>query len=254
MFSTTKVKTLILAATAMMGLAACSPGSTQVIKGADLKAEAQSNGDIYINLTTHLDSNNVQILAAQLPIMNPNNPAEQLGLININTSAPGITDIALGLNLSAVAKLPVLTPETTLPNGTSFPVWNTTAKWYSLPLNNSKTSKLYVNIDWTAQKSIVGYALTSDSLSAGIVANIFSVFNANGVTGYGGVFSGTTPGTSGLAVFADVSSVLTALNPTFSPVVTKKIVFADHTSEVKQKMFTKKLIDLNVKKAKIKFK
>ncbi|MDG0815517.1 hypothetical protein [Bdellovibrio svalbardensis] len=250
------IKKLFLAALTLSSLAACSENGVQIIKGADLKAEVQQ-GDIYVDLTTHLDSNNVQILAVQLPIYNPENPLEQLGLVSIATPSQGVTDISLELNLSKVAKLQSLTPEKGLPNGTAFPVWGVNANnWYSLPLNNSKTSKLYVNIEGTLQKAVVGYALVSDSLSAGVTANIFAPFNAQGVSGYGGIFSGVTPGTSGVAVFADISSVFKAINPTFvqAKSSSQSVYFLDRTSDARKKPLFKRLIDLNLKKAKVKIK
>ncbi len=250
---TSKIQQLFLGALAVASLAACSQNGAQIIKGAELKAEVQQ-GDIYVDLTTHLDSNNVQILAVQLPIYNPENPLEQLGLVSIATPSQGVTDISLALNLSKVTKLQSLTVEKGLPNGTAFPVWGVNANnWYSLPLNNSKTSKLYVNIEGTLQKAVVGYALVSDSLSAGVTANIFAPFTAEGVTGYGGIFSGVKPGTSGVAVFADVSSVLKAVNPTLAK-TSQSVYFLDRTSEARQKPVFKRLIDLNLNRAKIKIK
>lgn len=250
----TKIQQLFLAVVAIASLAACSQNTAQVIKGASIKAEVQ-NGDIYADLVTHVDSNQVQILALDLPIFNPKNPAEQLGEIKITTPQAGLTDITLALNVSKVAKLQyVLTPEKTLPNGTLFPVIGVdTNSWYSIPLNNSKNSKLYVNIEGTSQKAVVGYALVSDKLSAGITANIFTPFAAQGVSGYGGVFSGITPGASGIAVFADISSVLKAANPSLTK-TTARIRFWDKTTEAKKKPLYKHLIDLNLKDAKLKFK
>lgn len=250
---TKNIRNILMGAFALASLAACDPNANQIIKGADLTAQVQQ-GDIYVGLTTHLNSNNVQILAAELPVFNPQNPAEQVGHISITTPQMGITDISLEMNLSKVSKLSSLTPEKGLPNGTAFPVWGVNpGSWYSLPLNNSKTSKLYVNVDWTAQNAIVGYALVSDSLSAGITANIFSAFNAQGVTGYGGIFSGTAPGTSGVAVFANISSVLKAVNPTLTKSSTQ-IYFADRTSDSRKQTVQKHLIDMNLKKTKIRVK
>ncbi len=152
------------------------------------------------------------------------------------------------MNASRLVKLPTLTKETGLPNGTAFPVWGVNANnWYSLPLNNEKTSKLYVNIDFTSKKAVLGYALTTASVNAGVVGNLFSIFEGAGVTVFGGIYSGPQAGQSGVAIFGDVSKV-------FQIGTKSNIRFADSTSDSRKKAIEKHMIKLNTKKAVLKFK
>lgn len=232
-------KHLFLAITAVMSLAACSQES--VIKGAELTTQTQQ-GNLFVGLKTHLDSNSIQIMNIQLPIYNPDSPLEILGMLQVNSPAPGVTDVDLLVNFTRVTQIPSLKAERGLPNGTFFPVMGVkTDNWYSIPLSDSRISKLYLNVDLAASKVVLGYALGTDAVSAGIIANLFTGFSSNGITGYGGLYSGVQPGQSGFAIFADVSSILKST-------VTPKVFFVDNTTESRKKPLQKRLWDLNLKK------
>lgn len=253
---TSKLKTIILSTIAAMTLSACGNSSSEIIKNAELQAEVHADGDLYASLTTKMDSNNVQIVSMDIPVFNPKNPTEQIGGLRISNPSQGVTQISLLMNVTSLANLQyTLTPVKTLPNGTAFPVVGVNAgSWYAIPLKNSTNSKLYINIDGT-KSAVVGYALITDQLASGVVGNIFAPFAAEGVTGYGGVFSGAQPGTSGVAVFADISSVLKKITPNLKTAsVKKQITFADKTTEKVQKKIYKHVIKLNVKGEKIRFK
>lgn len=242
---------MFLGAMTLASLAACNESSTSssIVSKASVTAAVQ-NGDVYVNVGTSFNSSNVTMVAVQWPIYNPNNPSQQIGAVTVSQGAT-TTDITLGLDVSAVVHVSGLTPETALPNGLPFPASGLTAKWYSLPLGNSTTSKLYVNIDTTSSQYVVGYALISDSLSAGVAANVFFPFTANGVTGYGGIFSGTKAGTSGVAVFADVSSVVKSVTPSFTAAKVAKVKFEDHTPALKKVPVYNHIMKLDAEKAKI---
>ncbi|HEX7672841.1 MAG TPA: hypothetical protein VF412_01650 [Bdellovibrio sp.] len=246
------ISRMFLGALTLASLAACndsSNSSSSIVSKATVSAAVQ-NGDVYVNVATSFKSSNVTMVAVQWPVYNPNNPSQQIGAVTVSQGAT-TTDITLGLDVSAVVHVSGLNPETTLPNGLPFPASGVTAKWYSLPLGNSKTSKLYVNIDTTSSQYVVGYALTSDSLSSGVIANVFFPFTANGVTGYGGIFSGTKPGTSGVAVFADVSSAVKAVTPSFTAAKVAKVKFEDHTPALKKVPVYNRLMKLDAEKATI---
>lgn len=241
---TTKMKSAFAALLCMGLLSACSQES--IITGADLSTDVV-NGETFIGLKTHLSTNNVQIVAGQIAVVNPNNPLEMLGQIKITSQDYGKTDVDFQVNASRLIKLPSLQKETALPNGTAFPVWGVNANnWYSIPLGKD-SSKLYVNVDSANKKAVMGYALSTASVNAGVVGNLFTIFQGNGVTGFGGIYSGPQAGQSGVAIFADVSKV-------FQLGTKSKVSFADKTSESRKKAIQKRMIDLNVKKATLKLK
>jgi hypothetical protein len=194
---------------AMMGLAACSNGSG-TIKGNKLALTTQ-NGKTFASLVTQLNTGNVVVSAADLPILNPQNPAQELGRINVSTPAVGQTDITLSLNLTDTLHAPSGDKALTLPNGTAFPIVTVDANnWISIKAG-AGDSRLYLNIDLAKNTAVVGYALNADALSAGVPANIFASFavgTSNDVAGMGGIYSGTVKGQSGLAVFADFSGLI----------------------------------------------
>lgn len=247
---TLNVRNAVLAVAACLSLSAC--GDDKLITGADLSASVDQ-GQIVMNLVTHLESQNIRFPVMQIPILNPNNPAEVLGQLSLTSPAIGKTDVDLQVNLTQVSNLPYLTPEKGLPNGTAFPVIGVDAsKWYSLALGGSKSSKLYINIDHATQRAIVGYTLASDELSTGLVANLFVPFQTTTVAGYGGIYSSPNPGQSGFALFADVSGVFKA--QAHSVGLAKAVGFTDVTPEKKKDSIRNKVIDLNLKNTLLKLK
>ncbi|MFS4459484.1 hypothetical protein [Bdellovibrio sp. HCB2-146] len=245
---TLNVRKAFLAVAACLSLSACGDG--KLITGADLSASVDQ-GQILMDLVTHLESQNIRFPVMQIPILNPHNPAEILGQLSLSSPAVGKTDVGLKVNLTQVASLPYLTPEKGLPNGTAFPVIGVDAsKWYSLPLGGSKSSKLYLNIDQVTQRAVVGYTLASDGLSTGLVANLFLPFQSTTVAGYGGVYSSPNPGQSGFALFADVSAVLKTQAHSVQSL--SRVGFKDATPEKKKETVQRKIIDLNLKKALLK--
>ncbi len=83
--------TKAFAALLCMGLmSACSQQS--VITGAQLSTD-NINGDTFIGLKTSLSSNNIQIVAGQIAVVNPSNPLEVLGQIKITSTEMGKTDV-----------------------------------------------------------------------------------------------------------------------------------------------------------------
>lgn len=250
-------KSILTSAFTILTLAACGQSPSSIIKNAEVRASVSSTGEMFASLTTSMDSSNIQISSMEIAVMNPRNAFEQIGSLRIVTPQFGTTQVTLDLNVSVLAHIQyTLTPEKGLPNGTLFPVFGPKiGTWYSVPLKQNANSKLYINIDNTAGSVVLGYALVTDQLASGVAGNIFVPFAAQGVNGYGGIFSGTKPGTSGVAVFADVSGAFSSILPKVkNSIAQSKVVFADQTSESSQEKIFKKLIKLNLKKEKLKFK
>lgn len=251
-----KGKEILVGVFVTLTLAACGQSPSSIIKNAEVHATVGEDGDIFASLMTSMDSNNIQILPTEIVVMNPKNSSEQIGSLRVTTPQVGMTQITLEVNVSTLAQIQnTLTPETALPNGTPLPVLGTKiGTWYSIRLKQYTNSKLYVNIDNTASV-VLGYALVTDQLGAGVAGSIFVPFTGQGVSGYGGVFSGTTPGTSGVAVFADVSGVFSTILPKVKNKVTQnRVILADQTPQSYQEKIYKKLIKLNLKEEKLKFK
>lgn len=230
-------------------LIACSEEG--IIKNVSVSAQEQE-GDLYVGLTTQLQTNNLQILNITLPVFATSMPGVQVGQIEVQSYSPGFTNVTLKVNLSEVTELP-LRQETSLPNGTPFPVWGVDVKgWYSLAVGSSQASKVYLNLASNQSYAILGYALSIDSLSVGIAANVFKPFQADTIAGYGGLYTGLLPDQSGLAVFANIRSLIP--QNSFTAVEEKKVVFADFTSVKSKETLCKYVAALDKKKSKIKIK
>lgn len=228
-------------------LIACSEEG--IIKSVSVTAQEQQ-GYTYVGVTTQLQTNNLQIINVTLPIFSTSMLGVQVGQIEVQSYSPGYTNITLKVNLSEVTELP-LKQETTMPNGTPFPVWGVDAKrWYSLSVGSSQVSKVYLNLADDASYAILGYALSIDTLSVGLAVNLFKPFQTDLITGYGGIYTGPLPGQSGVAVFANIKPALPLISLLEN--ADSEIYFGDSSSEKSQNTLRKHVASLDKKKARLK--
>jgi hypothetical protein len=194
----TKAKLLVSLAIVAQALSACS--GSQFLKSMDLSV-TQQNSDSFINLSTEVAMGNISLAQATITIKDPNDPTKELGSIGMDTAADGNQTFTLSLDATTITKGDA-TLGSTLPNGRALP---SAVGGTMLGLSVLNDSRVYVGGDLKST-ILVGFALTIsafDSLSVIGNSNIFfaETFNTS-LSGVAGIFSGTTAGTSGLAVFA----------------------------------------------------
>lgn len=221
---------------ACLSLTACSKNANWV-SGASLSTSTQ-NGDQYVQLSTQLNTGGIGLIPITLPVLNPQNPSQVLGEITIKSGLGGSTsELDIAVDLSTVLQLPN-GGMGTLPNGTSIPVAGVTASnWISLPVANS-SSRLYLNLDLTNKKVVMGAAISIDQLSIGLPANLLLPFSASNISGVAGIYTGVAKGQSGFALFVDASQLLTS--------VTSVSFVQKANSDMK---IQQKLYELNMSKA-----
>lgn len=197
---------IVLSAVCIGSVVACSK-SPMLSNQLDIRTV---NNQTMATLTTEINTQNVQIFASQIILPNPKRRGEILGSVFVTSVQPGVSQLRFDLNLTLIGGVPTGTPVTTLPNGTALPVAGIDAsKWVEFSVGE-KGSRFYLNMDIAAKKLVAGYALASTSLNSGVIANIFMPFTVgetSNVTGVGGIFSGLGEGQSGVALFADMSSL-----------------------------------------------
>lgn len=227
---------------ASLSLTACSKTGSWVT-GATLTTSNQ-NGDEYVQLATQLSTGGIGLIPITLPVLNPHNPSEVIGLITIKSGlGNGTSELDLAVNMTAVLSLPNGTSMGLLPNGTSIPVAGVNASnWLSLPVAGS-SSRLYLNLDLANKKVVMGAAVGIDQLNIGVPANLLLPFAAKNISGVAGVYTGVSKGQSGFALFVDASSLISSqMTATF---MQKK------TSDMK---IQRKLYELDMKKSVLKIK
>jgi hypothetical protein len=193
----------------LAGLSACGTSGNQYVSNATLST-VTTNGVQYATLSATVSTANMILPSGAIGIVNPHNPTQDYGTVSF---AAGVgaqtTQISLNFDLSELANLPTGLSDPTLPNGLAIPLSGNYSHLATLALGSGGNSKIYFSVDTTTKTAFVGAAFAISQFNAGVDANIFLPFNVGaGVTGVAGVFSGTAANTSGLAVFADASSLL----------------------------------------------
>ncbi len=184
-------------------------GGLKLVKNIQLKTY-EMNGDAYAEMIATLDTGNIMLPALDLPIQNPKNPGVSIGHVSIKPVLGGGSDLGLAVNITQASKGTAGTGGT-LPNGTSLPVGGLGgATVIGLTIGNTG-SKVYLALG--PQTAVLGVAVVIkefDSIGKNVGGiNIFPSFKVgNNITGVAGIFTSATPSQSGIAVFADASSIL----------------------------------------------
>ncbi len=185
----------------------------KLVKNVQIKTFEQ-DGDAWAEMIATLDTGNIQLPAIDFPIGNPKNPGEQIGNVSIKPVISGSgNDLGLSVNLTKALK-DAMPSDGNLPNGVAIPVGGLGGSTLiGLPIGNSG-SKVYLALG--PQTAVLGAAVVIkefDKLgkTVGGLLNIFPTFKfGNNIKGVAGIFTSASPSQSGIAVFADASSVLGA--------------------------------------------
>ena len=193
---------------------ACGGKDFNWVKDADIQSY-QSNGEVYGELITYLDTGGMQLPSIMLPILNPKNPSQTIGqfALRSNFGADYDSELFVQLNISKIANIPGVGRAPRLPNGSAIPVGGIdTNKLLMLEVGGTKTL-VYVSIDTQAKQGMLGAAVpikqfdTIGSTLPGV--NIFPTFNVgNNIRGTFGIFTGAGSGQNGFALFIDASGLL----------------------------------------------
>lgn len=201
------VSSLVLFGTlAMSGCGKGGAGSS-LVQNVSVKTY-DINNEAYVEMAAILNTGNIQLPAIQFPVMHPKKN-EVLGTLALKPALPSGTELNLAVNLNKAVGLDAGNGGT-LPNGTGIPVSVGGAGVIGLPIGNSG-SKIYLALSQNV--AVMGAAVVIsefDRIGSKIGGvNLFPTFNfGKGIQGVAGIFAGAQPGSSGIAVFVDASSVI----------------------------------------------
>lgn len=164
---------------------------------------------VYVEVSSILDLKNLQLPALQFPIKNFNN-GDVYGSLYFAPTLDGRSEIAVDVNLTTITKLPAT--EASLPNGLKLPVGGAdrlNIVQVDIPQINGR---VYVALDTIKKFAMVGFAVSipqADGIGTAIgEGQLFPMFKIGKVNLFAGVYTSTSPSTTGIAVFTDISSVL----------------------------------------------
>jgi hypothetical protein len=213
------IGTVLVAAAATMALAGCEDPRTYRPVTATKLRTYNNQGDNYVELAVTLKTESVQLPQLEIPVTRPESNIEVATLSLRPSAQSGMSDLVVAVNVTNSAGLEGARP--TLPNGTVIPVSGVDMnQLVALPLDQyNKGGRIYLAIDTANHTAIMGTALTWSALdSFGQTVgslNFFPAFDVvKGVKGIAGIFGSKTPGANGVAVFADISQLLSKSNAT----------------------------------------
>lgn len=199
-------------------------------------------------MTANLFTNQITLNPMVLQFFNPKLPTEVFGAIDISNPSPDVTSVGFTYDFTQALSFANVSETTTLPNGTPIPVAGPNPTWLVLQPKGQSASLVCLNIDTKAKKAAIGYTLASDQLNSGALGNLIMKFNIGGLggSGAGGSYNGNGngPGTSGFALFADVSAL-------FGVRTSGEMLVNDATSNDVKVQIEKFLYELNLQRAKI---
>jgi hypothetical protein len=183
-----------------------------------LSACGSSSSVSSIVSTIQLSTQDFLITDISLPIVDPNNPSIEYGSISLNNSIcmPNTTctsgggELVIDVDLTQAADLQSVSD--LLPNGTAIPISGLTASSVLAFDVGGTGGKVY--LDLAQGQELVGVALPFSELN-GVGAyvpgvDIFSPFTVSDVSGVVGIFAGAGSDETGIALFADLSSVMSS--------------------------------------------
>jgi hypothetical protein len=198
------------------GVSACN-GTSSI----SASVSTSASGDLMATISTSLDTSAYGLAELNIPVVDPKT-SEEYGVINITPTvcSPAATSCASGgtlnLSLDLSSFVHLNSVSSTLPNGTAFPVSfpSSSTVVYATTIG-SGGAKVYGAIGGGTY--LIGAAVPYSGLNGpgsytpGI--DVFGTVTSNNVTTYIGYFAGAanTVDQTGVAVFADLSSVINAL-------------------------------------------
>ena len=188
-------------------LVGCGNGSKSLIKNVTATTEVRGDST-FVSLNAQVYSGGIAFPSLELPVSNPRTGGEY-GAFVMHPDFEGNVEIGIQVNLTEALKVPG--GMAVLPNGSMLPLASgISSHVVSFQIGNTR-SVAYVGAGGAS--TVLGVALPIsqfDQLANYIGGlNLFPSFHfSNGIQGVGGIFTGTLPGTNGLAIFADIGSIL----------------------------------------------
>ncbi len=207
MFTKT-TKKIALAGLMVLSLAACGEQPADSILKDVQYSTFQQDNEIFIKLTSALDTQNVVVSAASLPVYDKKNPNRLLGQVDIATDLETLkSTLTVTLNTTVSLNLPEFSYNSKLPNGLSIPVTGIDMNRVIAFDVGDEGSKVYLYYNQMTKKTVLGVALNIESLSIGTPASIFAVYDQNNIRGLAGFYFGNAVNTSGVGVFANLTGL-----------------------------------------------
>ncbi|MEK6706017.1 MAG: hypothetical protein AABZ06_09525 [Bdellovibrionota bacterium] len=196
---------LMLLAAVMAAMTGCGKGGG-LVSNATVRSYVVEN-DTYAEFRATLNTGNIMLVGIDVPIIDPRNPSRVYGHMALVNGFGKGSDLVLTLNVTETATTGTLC-QPMLPNGTPIPVGGIgNATIICMPVGNTG-ARAYFGVGEGVALAGVAMSFKNVDLNFPLPINVFFPFSIDKGRGVAGFYTGDGRGTSGLALFMDLSGVL----------------------------------------------
>ncbi len=198
-----------------------APVSPIHVENVSVNTSTGSNNDEMLDFSITLSTGTFTVAATTLPILNPNNPSIEYGSLSLRpvlcstpSSCPYGNGAQVGVNLDITSITSAKGIAPLLPNGSALPVGglqNSTV--IALPIANTGAEVYFASGKGVAmlgtaipfaQMNVVGQTIPGANLFIPVTVST----SKGSFTLLPGIFTGSTPNTTGIGFFADLSGII----------------------------------------------
>lgn len=182
----------------------CGSNGAGTLQGVQVSTTTNSNNDVMMSFAANLNLGALSFAAISLPIYNPQSKT-QVGQVELVPGLNGVNQIKISVNLTSLSG--VQTTMAVLPNGNMIPL---IAGNQTVAVNLGNGARLYLSVSENVTAIGVAVPISAfDQIGSTLPGlNFFPIMNTNGVVATAGIFTGLNAGQNGIAVVADLSSII----------------------------------------------
>jgi hypothetical protein len=239
----------------------CGNTPSHVLTGVKVGTQTIEN-DLWMSFAADLNLGTMSFGSITVPIIHPKGQTP-IGQLDLMSGLGGTNQLKISLNISELSDIQPKVP--VLPNGNMVPLL---ANNEVISISLGKGAKIYLAI--SDKITAIGVAIpigAFDNIGGKLPGlNFFPIINTSGVIGTAGLFTSKTQGQNGIAVVADVSSLVNLNNllqqaPVMMAIEAEQktdslsLDYRSHSiSAAKEQSLNKMIIDLNRKRTILKLK
>jgi hypothetical protein len=181
----------------------CGNAPSNVLSGIKVETRTEQS-DIWLSFAADINLGSMSFASISVPVLHPRGQTP-IGQLELGSALGGVNQIKISINVSELSD--VQTTTATLPNGNMIPLL---ASNELIAVDIGKGAKIYLVLSGGVTALGVAVPISAfDNIGRSLPGlNLFPIVRVGDVIGTAGIFTGATSGQNGIAVVADLSSVV----------------------------------------------
>ena len=181
----------------------CGNAPSNVLSGIKVETRTEQS-DIWLSFAADINLGSMSFASISVPVLHPRGQTP-IGQLELGSALGGVNQIKISLNVSELSD--VQTTTATLPNGNMIPLL---ASNELIAVDIGKGAKIYLVLSEGVTALGVAVPISAfDNIGRSLPGlNLFPIVRVGDVIGTAGIFTGASSGQNGIAVVADLSSVV----------------------------------------------